>query len=594
MGVIKEIPTASKPLQTVPTKVEKPIACVSDFKIKKGWALDLAIKAGLPKEFVEKHADKLVAIAKAMADAGTNEWERVAKNTGKKDPVAQYTESLQEAYKLLPQDMMAEHSDIIIEIARVDPLGPAFAYQYFPKEEADKHPEEILRLVRAAKDEISSILIECHDNMDIIMKNFAVVEKICAAGATELFSRYGSKEFAKAYLGRYGDLILGLAQKMGKDIDSIVEYMPPGLTDEQFKRAVELFTVIAESPKPPYLSSDDYSSQRSRYEFMLTYFYKKKFGSLPPTLKKLHSMERIPLPFNENDAYREAVKNLVSTDDFRKSDYTSLAKSCSALMDKSNKEFGITEFYRYAAGYMLEQNIANLDPKRDQGKPVAVIVHNKADWNMTFSHMFYIRQLERLGKYYRVICFETDTEEGLFSALEKSAAYGKIDLVVLGGHGTQIALQLGKTDRGDAVQKREDLGEDEAKYLDVTDEEQLRKMDRYLAPDAKAILVSCSTGKGGETADNLANAVSRAFNGKEVFASPTPTFNEGFHLTLDESGKFKSVWLGSGEGVYVAKRLPLHPSEVPKITVAKVAQEPQEAEEEAEPNAPAKKAKKKK
>jgi hypothetical protein len=76
-----------------------------------------------------------------------------------------------------------------------------------------------------------------------------------------------------------------------------------------------------------------------------------------------------------------------------------------------------------------------------------------------------------------------------------------IELLIIGGHGNQVCTDFGSS----CEIRRERLS------LDLSDFQEMGNLSQYLSDDSVVILVSCSTGEGGQCAENMANMLSRVF-----------------------------------------------------------------------------------
>lgn len=211
-----------------------------------------------------------------------------------------------------------------------------------------------------------------------------------------------------------------------------------------------------------------------------------------------------------------------------------ISPSPSLLMEKVytlNKIFGIEFFERYDNKTIEHLYIMALSPSWHIGKPTALLILNKNDHNGAFKRPGLHRSLL---KGYRMVVVEVeDDAEALERLRAISDRYGKLDLLLIGGHGTQRSLKLGRA-----------WGEET--YLDLSDFEQYGgegALERYLKKDAIIVLESCSTGKGGsiygkEDLGNLMSAIGRLTN-RKVFAPAKPVFITRF--VFDEDGKVRDV-----------------------------------------------------
>lgn len=184
---------------------------------------------------------------------------------------------------------------------------------------------------------------------------------------------------------------------------------------------------------------------------------------------------------------------------------------------------GIIYFARYSPK-MLEEAYANLDQKRKSDKPILVIAYNKNDWNGAF-YAGVGTNMQDLTKNYKVIIYEVEGEQRFYEKLlYTNLNYGKINTIIIGGHGSSDRIQMGlPTDEGSI-----DLGDkiNLSMVSDIFD----RKGGR-----PKVILVSCSTGKDENAIGGL---ISRTW-GADLEAPKIPANIKRFNLAMN--GEIKSV-----------------------------------------------------
>ena len=185
-----------------------------------------------------------------------------------------------------------------------------------------------------------------------------------------------------------------------------------------------------------------------------------------------------------------------------------------------NKELGIEYFLRYSPE-LLKELERNLDKKYNSKKPLLLVTYNKNDWNGSF----YIggRNLDELTKFYKVIVVEVDTEDAFYAKVQQVAEkYGKIDTLMIGGHGDPSSINLGK-------------GSEESKDLDIGDEENLAGIKGYLIEKPTIILESCST---GETENAIGAVISRVLKAR-LFAPLIPGSLVDFEF--DATGRIRDI-----------------------------------------------------
>ncbi len=165
-------------------------------------------------------------------------------------------------------------------------------------------------------------------------------------------------------------------------------------------------------------------------------------------------------------------------------DPEAVVKELMARRDVLNKKFGIEYFERYTTEFIAQLYQLALSPTYRQEKPNALLILPKTDW----TDSFYMPELYgSLLKGYRVIVVEVDHDKEVVERLESiTKTYGKLDFLLIGGHGSFRELELGKTfviftfDRD-----RIDIG-------DLEDLGGAGAWEKYTNNGVKVVLVSCS------------------------------------------------------------------------------------------------------
>jgi hypothetical protein len=213
----------------------------------------------------------------------------------------------------------------------------------------------------------------------------------------------------------------------------------------------------------------------------------------------------------------EYFKNVIDIyDNFDSIDYLNLALGNVPpdyirgmhLIDKylTKKNYDGFTIKRY---YQLDQDLEDMLGFMDTEKPNALFIYPTDDHNGAFETPSAIELYKELKKEYDVELILADTEDPVYEALEKIP---NIELLVLGGHGSQKSLHLGKI-----VDK-----ENREKYFIDTEDIELKDYLANLTSDATIYLMSCSNAKGGENAENLANYVASISEERTVIASKEP------------------------------------------------------------------------
>jgi hypothetical protein len=143
-----------------------------------------------------------------------------------------------------------------------------------------------------------------------------------------------------------------------------------------------------------------------------------------------------------------------------------------------------------------------------EDKPLAVAVYALADKRAFLENKNLFREL--LRKWYRVVYFEVGGKNEFVSALVSAARIGQAQVLIVAGHGSPERICLGG--------RHGRFSGGDQPFISIQDEKFLLEagIDRALSPGGTVLLISCSTGKGGEKSDNIANMFGR------IFASRTP------------------------------------------------------------------------
>ncbi len=197
--------------------------------------------------------------------------------------------------------------------------------------------------------------------------------------------------------------------------------------------------------------------------------------------------------------------------------------------EKLRTKRGITYFMRYSP-QQLESQMYQVDrtykPKHtsidelrlQQARPTVLVVFNKHDYSGSF--YFQSESFRELSKKFKVVIHETDNEQGFYDAVRKTHTKHKpITHLIIGGHGKPGSISLGRVEVEKGVEERGA----EKKTLDLTDERELKRLQKYLR-GTRVILRSCSTGKKVDSRKNMQTMIKRALGVSRVFA---PTEDSG-------------------------------------------------------------------
>ena len=163
------------------------------------------------------------------------------------------------------------------------------------------------------------------------------------------------------------------------------------------------------------------------------------------------------------------------------------------------------EWYNYPDGPTTLKIIANSLEKK-YSRPVFLMATAKSDWNGAFGQMkYHDRDFE---KNHHILAVEADSDIELLERIKQVADnHGKIDILLLSGHGSPSSIRIGNRENG--------LSE-----LSSRDHKKLEEVGYAFSSEPTIILNSCSTGawkKGG-----IAHVVSKALKAR-VIAPKKPT-----------------------------------------------------------------------
>ncbi|NYZ77484.1 DUF4347 domain-containing protein [Candidatus Micrarchaeota archaeon] len=183
-----------------------------------------------------------------------------------------------------------------------------------------------------------------------------------------------------------------------------------------------------------------------------------------------------------------------------------------------HKKCGIMYFMRYTKA-MLEKAYASLDSAYEKDAHNSVIIYNKNDWNKAFYNDW--KALDVFKKSPRLFIYEVDSDKEFFATIEDiSDNYGRINAIVIGGHGNPNSIELGASsgDRGN---------------IDMSDKHELEVLRDSFVETPQVVIVGCSTGK---KANGIAAMISDAWDA-ELWAPTMPsdviTEDEGKKVIMD-------------------------------------------------------------
>lgn len=204
---------------------------------------------------------------------------------------------------------------------------------------------------------------------------------------------------------------------------------------------------------------------------------------------------------------------------------TQIEKTKPGITQVLNKEFGIFDFGRYPEDLLVRQ----FDQRDSDNLPYGVILFPENDHNEAFYQDVYVfKKLysQLMDKYEIRIAEVSDKVDAVKRLANFSKRYGhkyKIAFAVIGGHGTTDSIRLGNGDEK-SVLKLSDLIDPRAS-----------KTGSYFEDDSTFILASCSTGGGGEDAENIAKQIAQT-SGKKVIAPDKDANMKSISVTTTDVG----------------------------------------------------------
>lgn len=178
---------------------------------------------------------------------------------------------------------------------------------------------------------------------------------------------------------------------------------------------------------------------------------------------------------------------------------------------------------------LVRELVANREqPRVNDGRPLAVVVFPKADWNGAF----HVENLAGLAASHRLMFYEASVEGDLVEALHDATTAQQAAVLIVGGHGERTSTTFSS-----------ESGEEH--YLDFSDEPELISAGLRSAVEegGHVVMKSCSTGSGKDRARNISNMMARVFPQANVWA---PTEPDNGRVVLDAQGRFQSPGFDSG------------------------------------------------
>ena len=202
-------------------------------------------------------------------------------------------------------------------------------------------------------------------------------------------------------------------------------------------------------------------------------------------------------------------------------------------------DYGIMEFHRYPAEVLISQVV-----EEDAQQPYGVVVFPRADHNDAFDGKKYIFDKlysETRGKYAIKIAeceSKTDLARKFITLDKKYGESNKISFLLMGGHGSGDALNL-----GEQRTYNETIGEKPNPKAIYNFESEspgfIKANNKYFDKDAEVVFLSCSAG----ITDGIADKFSSSYN-KKMMAPVIPVSKLDLDINYDANGKphFKAVY----------------------------------------------------
>tara|TARA_Y100000310_G_scaffold138694_1_gene137712 strand:- start:450 stop:3002 length:2553 start_codon:yes stop_codon:yes gene_type:complete len=443
----------------------------------------------------------------------------------------------------IPMELLPDYSEELERIAIAAGTSADWAFKYLSIDMMEDMSEELVLLAEVSGEEVG-LIYDKIENGSWTKEDTESVTTIYRTSGTESVNSFLS--LPDSFKESHTEDLIKLAEKYEEDVWGLFMNFGKEVFDYE-KLFREDFEKIA--------AAQENNAGFAFYQIPkdLLYNYSDFFVRLAETVDDVGFTYRYVEPQLKSLAGLTELIELTGIDPAFQTDYLD---SMYELIEKNHAIFGITHFHRYKGSELLRENIRNLEKGYDPNKPVALIIHNKNDWNDAFSSSEYIKELGRLTKGYNRFIYETDKDEkGIEIIRYIGENFKDISLLTPGGHGDRISMNLGESDKKDFTLSRRAIEPYDSYHFDITDEEELRSVSQYLTEDASIILMSCSTGEGGESADNLANTFARAFEGRNVYSATEPIHLENF--ILGDGGYFQGIVFNNNyndkNNLYIAK-----------------------------------------
>ena len=180
-----------------------------------------------------------------------------------------------------------------------------------------------------------------------------------------------------------------------------------------------------------------------------------------------------------------------------------------------NRDAGIIYFMRYSRT-ALEETYMNLmeNSRTAQNstlpqQPLGVIIFGRSDWNGAF-YVFDKANQDRFAATYRTIVFEASTDQEFEQRVRRVQRIGKIDALIIGGHGDFTNIQLG----GVPLPWRIDTGDN-----------RFANLRNSFVTEPVIGLISCDTGITHFPTRSIAQQISRWWSATVIAPEGSPAIN---------------------------------------------------------------------
>jgi hypothetical protein len=201
-----------------------------------------------------------------------------------------------------------------------------------------------------------------------------------------------------------------------------------------------------------------------------------------------------------------------------------------------NEEFGINNFNRYPIELLIKQ----YQERSINTKPSGIVIHAETDWNGAFlENEKHFRKLGLELADYSIRFYEVKSIPSLVHTLNRNRhRYGPAEFLILGGHGSEAGIELGRGSAGQVYQADTQLKGASA-------------LELAFVKNPTVILISCSTGKLGGIGQSISEL---GQHGATVIAPSIDGNLKKIDVVVDENGKpnFSVEYYGGSRMIYTA------------------------------------------